>query len=251
MAEPLLEIRGLSKRFGGVVATDSLDFALSAGEIHAVIGPNGAGKSTLIAQIAGELRPDAGAIRFAGADQAGLDPSARARRGLARTFQTVSIFPQATVRQNVAMAVQAHAGHSFRFWQPAAHDLALAAPATAALSDVGLEGRAGTRAADLSHGEQRTLEIAMVLATRPRLILLDEPMAGLGPGESERMVRLLASLRGRIALLLVEHDMDAVFALADRVTVLVYGRAIASGSPAQIRADPEVRTAYLGEDDAA
>jgi branched-chain amino acid transport system ATP-binding protein len=250
MAEPLLEISGLSKRFGGVVATESLDLTVNAGEIHTVIGPNGAGKSTLIGQIAGELRPDAGVIRFAGADQAGLDPSARARRGLARTFQTVSIFPQATVRQNVAMAVQAHAGHSFRFWRPAAHDPALAAPAAAALADLGLEQRADTRAGALSHGEQRTLEIAMVLATRPRLILLDEPMAGFGPGESQRMVRLLASLRGRIALLLVEHDMDAVFALADHVTVLVYGRAIASGSPADIRADAQVRTAYLGEDDA-
>jgi branched-chain amino acid transport system ATP-binding protein len=251
MAEPLLEISGLSKRFGGIVATDSLDLMVNAGEIHAVIGPNGAGKSTLIGQIAGELRPDAGAIRFAGADQAGLDTSARARRGLARTFQTVSIFPRATARQNVAMAVQAHAGHSFRFWWPATDDPALAAPAAAALADVGLEYRAGTRAGDLSHGEQRSLEIAMVLATRPRLILLDEPMAGLGPGESARMVRLLASLRGRIALLLVEHDMDAVFALADRITVLVYGRAIASGLPADIRADPQVRISYLGEDDAA
>jgi branched-chain amino acid transport system ATP-binding protein len=251
MAEPLLDIRGLSKRFGGVVATDSLDLTINAGEIHAVIGPNGAGKSTLIGQIAGELRPDAGAIRFAGVDQAKLDPSARARRGLARTFQTVSIFPQATVRENVAMAVQAHAGHSFRFWQPAAGDPALAVPAGAALADVGLEHRAGARAGDLSHGEQRTLEIAMVLATAPRLILLDEPMAGLGPGESDRMVRLLGSLRGRIALLLVEHDMDAVFALADRITVLVYGRAIASGLPAKIRADAQVRTAYLGEEDAA
>ncbi|MGH6962528.1 MAG: ATP-binding cassette domain-containing protein, partial [Dongiaceae bacterium] len=152
MIEPLLEISGLSKRFGGVVATDSLDLTVNAGEIHAVIGPNGAGKSTLIGQIAGELRPDAGVIRFAGADQAGLDPSARARRGLARTFQAVSIFPQATVRENVAMAVQAHAGHSFRFWWPAADDPALAAPTAAALADLGLEHRAATRAADLSHG---------------------------------------------------------------------------------------------------
>ena len=251
MAEPLLEVGGLCKRFGGVVATDSLDLAVEAGEIHAVIGPNGAGKSTLIGQVAGELQPDAGTIRFAGADQAGLDPSARARRGLARTFQTVSIFPRASALENVARAVQAHAGHSFRFWRPAMREAALTEPAAAALATVGLTDRAAVHAGALSHGEQRTLEIAMVLATRPRLILFDEPMAGLGPGEAERMVRLLASLRGRVALLLVEHDMDAVFALADRITVLVYGRAIASGLPAAIRADPQVRAAYLGEDEAA
>ncbi len=251
MAEPLLEASGLVKRFGGIVATDALDLAVAAGEIHAVIGPNGAGKTTLIAQLAGELVPSAGTIRFAGADVTRLAAPARARRGLARSFQITSVFRGFTAFENVLLAVQAHEGHSFRFWRRARDDAALALPARAALAEVGLAGRADVPAAALAHGERRQLEIAMAIATRPRLLLLDEPMAGMGREESERMTRLLAGLKGRETILLVEHDMDVVFALADRVTVLVYGRAIATGTPAEIRANPEVRAAYLGEDDNA
>jgi len=251
VAEPLLETRALGKRFGGLVATDDVDLAVADGEIHAVIGPNGAGKTTLIAQLAGELRPDSGAIRFAGAEVTGLDAPTRARAGLARSFQITTVCRGFTALENVLLAVQAHAGHSFRFWRPARRDPALVEPALAALAEVGLAARADVQAAALAHGERRQLEIAMALATRPRMLLLDEPMAGMGQEESERMTSLLARLKGRETMLLVEHDMDVVFALADRVTVLVYGRAIATGTPAEIRANAEVRAAYLGEDDDA
>jgi branched-chain amino acid transport system ATP-binding protein len=248
MAEPLLETVGLIKRFGGLLATDALDLAVADGAVHAVIGPNGAGKTTLVAQLQGELAPDAGTIRFAGADVTRLKPHQRAARGIARSFQITSIFPDMSALDNVALAVQAHAGHSFRMWRPAAAEPALRKPAEAALERVGLAGRAGTLAAHLAHGEQRQLELAMALATRPRLLLLDEPMAGMGAEESERMVRLIGGLKGAHTVLLVEHDMDAVFALADRITVLVYGRAIATGTPAEIRADAAVREAYLGDE---
>jgi branched-chain amino acid transport system ATP-binding protein len=251
VAEPLLETADLVKRFGGVVATDHVSLAVMPGEIHAVIGPNGAGKTTLIAQLSGEIRPDRGLIRFAGADVTALPVWARSARGLARSFQITSIFPDFTVLDNVALAVQAHAGHSFRFWRDARRDPTLREPARAVLADVGLGERTDALAANLAHGEQRQLEIAMALATRPRLLLLDEPMAGMGREDSQRMVTLLRRLRGAYTLLLVEHDMDAVFALADRITVLVYGRVIASGSPEEIRANAEVAQAYLGEDDAA
>jgi branched-chain amino acid transport system ATP-binding protein len=213
-----------------------------------VIGPNGAGKTTLIGQLAGELRPDAGTIRFAGRDVTALAAPGRARLGLARSFQITSIFRDFTVLDNVALAVQAHAGHSFRFWRPARREPALRGPAAAILDSVGLGGRAEVLAANLAHGEQRQLEIAMVLATRPRMLLLDEPMAGMGVEESPRMIQLLRGLKGRQTLLLVEHDMDAVFALADRISVMVYGRLIATGTPEQIRASAEVRQAYLGEE---
>jgi branched-chain amino acid transport system ATP-binding protein len=246
---PLLEASGLVKRFGGLVAVDAVDLAVAPGEIHAVIGPNGAGKSTLIAQLAGELAPDAGAVRFAGADVTRLDAPSRARRGLARSFQVTSVFRGFTALENALLAVQAHAGHSFGCWRAARGERALVEPARAALAEVGLEGRADVQAAALAHGERRQLEIAMALATAPRMLLLDEPTAGMGAEESERMTALLARLKGRETILLVEHDMDVVFALADRVTVLVYGRAIATGAPAAIRANPEVRAAYLGEDD--
>jgi branched-chain amino acid transport system ATP-binding protein len=247
VAEPLLETRGLTKRFGGVVATDGESLAVQPGEIHAVIGPNGAGKTTLVAQLAGELAPDAGRIRFAGADVTGLPVHARSALGLARSFQVTSIFRDFPVLDNVALAVQAHAGHSFRLWRDARREAALRDPARAVLAEVGLAGRAGVLAADLAHGEQRQLEIAMALATRPRLLLLDEPTAGMGPEESRQMVALLSRLKGHQALVLVEHDMDAVFALADRITVLVYGRVIATGSPDEIVASPAVRDAYLGD----
>jgi branched-chain amino acid transport system ATP-binding protein len=248
MAEPLLEVAGLVKRFGGLIATDNLHLTVAAGAIHAVIGPNGAGKTTLVAQLQGELAPDAGAIRFAGADVTRLKSHQRAACGIARSFQITSIFPDMSALDNVALAVQARAGHSFSLWRAAARETALRAPAHAALDRVGLGDRAGILAAHLAHGEQRQLELAMALATRPRLLLLDEPMAGMGPEDCARMVRLIGGLKGAHTVLLVEHDMDAVFALADRITVLVYGRAIATGTPAEIRANAEVRQAYLGDE---
>jgi branched-chain amino acid transport system ATP-binding protein len=248
MPEPLLETSGLTRRFGGLVAMNEVALAVEPGEIHAVIGPNGAGKTTLVAALAGELRPDAGTIRFAGHDISRLGATRRAALGIARSFQITSIFREFSALDNVALAVQAHDGHSFRMWRGARTDPRLREPARAVLAELGLAERADMTAAALSHGEKRVLEIAMVLATRPRLLLLDEPMAGMGPAESEEIVRLLARLRGRLAIVLVEHDMDAVFALADRITVMVYGRVIATGMRRAIRADPEVRRAYLGDE---
>ncbi|MBV9811707.1 MAG: ABC transporter ATP-binding protein [Acetobacteraceae bacterium] len=246
----MLQCRGLAKRYGSLVATARLDLDVAVGELHALIGPNGAGKSTLIGLLAGQIRHDEGRILLAGADIGTLSATARARRGLARSFQVTSVLPEFTACENVALAVQARAGHSFRFFRNAGQDCALIGPAKSVLERVGLGTRANVPAKNLAHGEQRQLELAMALATEPRMLLLDEPMAGLGPSESEAMTRLLASLKGRVTILLVEHDMDAVFALADRVTVLVGGRALATGAPAAIRADPAVRAAYLGEDDA-
>jgi branched-chain amino acid transport system ATP-binding protein len=248
MPETLLEIRGLSKSFGALRATDSVDLAVSEGETLAIIGPNGAGKTTLISQLAGNLRPDAGSIRFAGEDVTALPAPRRARRGFARSFQITSVFAEFTALQNVALAVQAHAGHSFRFWRSVHDDAALTGPAREFLAQVGLQSRAHVVAANLSHGEHRQLEVAMALATRPRLLLLDEPMAGMGIDESQRMIELLATLKRRQTMILVEHDMDAVFKLADRIAVLVYGRIIATGLPEEIRANAEVRRAYLGEE---
>jgi branched-chain amino acid transport system ATP-binding protein len=249
VAEPLLEIRGVTKSFGGLVATNRVDLDIVEGQTHALIGPNGAGKTTLIGQLAGELRPDAGRIRFGGEDITGLSTPARSIRGLARSFQITSVFREFTALDNVALAVQAHAGSSFRFWRPAGSDPALRTPALDILKSVGLGARADVSAASLAHGEQRQLEIAMVLATRPRLLLLDEPMAGMGAEESQRMIALLRGLKGRHTILLVEHDMDAVFALADRISVMVYGRLIATGAPEDVRANPDVRQAYLGEEE--
>jgi branched-chain amino acid transport system ATP-binding protein len=237
----------LVKRFGGIIATDHLDLAVNEGEVHALIGPNGAGKTTLIAQLSGFLRPDAGHVVFGGHDVTHLPPPARVHRGLARSFQITSVLREFSALDNVALAVQARQGHSFRFWAPARADRALRDPALKALDSVGLAARADSAAADLSHGERRQLEVAMALASEPRLLLLDEPMAGMGADESTRMVNLLRTLKGQRTLMLVEHDMDAVFALADRITVLVYGRAIATGTPEEIRANAEVRQAYLGE----
>jgi branched-chain amino acid transport system ATP-binding protein len=248
MAEALLAVRGLTRGFGGLIATNRIDLDVRAGETHAVIGPNGAGKTTLIAQLAGELRPDEGTIVFDGREVTALDAAARSHLGLARSFQITSVFGEFSALDNVALAVQAHAGHSFRFWRAARGERALREPARAALDAVGLGGRAAVTAATLAHGEQRQLEIAMALATRPRLLLLDEPMAGMSPDESRRMIELLRALKARHAILLVEHDMDAVFALADRISVMVYGRLVATGAPETIRAHPEVREAYLGEE---
>jgi branched-chain amino acid transport system ATP-binding protein len=247
----MLQVDNLAKRFGGIVATDNLTLAIAAGELHAVIGPNGAGKTTLIAQLSGQLAPDAGRIRFAGGDITQLPMHRRSALGLARSFQITSLFLDLSVLDNVALAVQAHAGHSFRFWRNARSEPELRQPARAALARVGLSQRADLPASLLSHGEHRQLELAMALAGSPRMLLLDEPMAGLGPEESARMVETLRALKRELTILLVEHDMDAVFALADRITVLVYGRVIASGAPADIRANAAVRDAYLGEQEAA
>ena len=251
MSEPLLQVESLAKRFGGIVATDDLALNVDNGELHAVIGPNGAGKTTLIAQLSGQLAPDAGRIRFAGADITALAMHRRSRLGLARSFQITSLFLDLSVLDNVALAVQAHAGHSFHFWRNARAEPELREPARAALARVGLSARADLPASRLSHGEHRQLELAMALAGSPRMLLLDEPMAGLGPEESARMVAMLRALKRELTILLVEHDMEAVFALADRITVLVYGRVIASGAPADIRANAQVRDAYLGEQEAA
>jgi branched-chain amino acid transport system ATP-binding protein len=250
-AEALLRVEALRKRFGGLVATDDLSLDIRHGEIHAIIGPNGAGKTTLIGQLAGELRPDSGSIMLDGVDITHMPPAQRVRRGLARSFQITSILADSTAADNVALAVQAARGHGFQLWRNARRDPGLRLPATALLAAVGLAERAGTRAGDLAHGEQRQLEIAMVLALKPRLLLLDEPMAGMGSEESQRILALIRSLQGTVAILLVEHDMDTVFALADRITVLVGGRAIVTGSAEEIQAHPEVRAAYLGEEEDA
>jgi branched-chain amino acid transport system ATP-binding protein len=247
MSEPLLQVDHLAKRFGGIIATDDIALGVERGELHAVIGPNGAGKTTLIAQLSGQLSPDSGRIRFAGNDITTLPMYRRSALGLARSFQITSLFLDLSVLDNVALAVQAHAGHSFRFWRNARSQAELRQPARAALDRVGLGDRADWRASALSHGEHRLLELAMALAGQPRMLLLDEPMAGLGPEESARMVDMLRALKAELTILLVEHDMEAVFALADRITVLVYGRVIASGAPDEIRTNPEVRDAYLGE----
>ena len=244
----MLEVRELTKHFGALRASDRIDLEVREGETHAIIGPNGAGKTTFISQLAGDLRPDAGRIVFAGEDVTPLRTPRRARKGLARSFQITSIYPEFSALTNVALAVQAHAGHSFRFWRDARRDPALREPARRLLEEVGLAARADVVAASMSHGEHRQLEVAMALATRPRLLLLDEPMAGMGVEESQRMIAFLATLKRRHTIVLVEHDMDAVFRLADRISVLVYGRLIATGEPAAIRANPEVRAAYLGED---
>ena len=244
----MLEVRGLTKNFGALRATDNIDFDVAEGETHAVIGPNGAGKTTFISQLAGNLRPDAGSVRFAGEDVTRLPAHARARKGLARSFQITSVFPDFSALHNVALAVQAQLG-SGGFWRPAHRDPALLEPARTLLEEVGLGARLNALAANMSHGEHRQLEVAMALATRPRLLLLDEPMAGMGTEESQRMIELLQKLKQTRTIILVEHDMDAVFRLADRISVLVYGRVIATGKPEEIRVNQEVRRAYLGEDD--
>jgi branched-chain amino acid transport system ATP-binding protein len=245
--DALLQIADLTKRFGGVTASDHITLDILRGELHAIIGPNGAGKTTLIGQLTGELAPNSGHIRFDGQDITALPVYRRSQLGLARSFQITSLFLDFTALDNVALAVQAHAGHSFSFWRDARREPELREPARAALGRVGLSRRADVLVANLSHGEHRQLEIAMALATRPRMLLLDEPMAGMGPEGSARMVAMLRELKQELTILLIEHDMEAVFALADRITVLVYGRVIASGMPDAIRANAEVREAYLGE----
>jgi branched-chain amino acid transport system ATP-binding protein len=249
MSEPLLKVKQLSKSFGGVVATDKLDFDVMPGEIHAVIGPNGAGKTTFVAQIAGMLKSDSGSIVFDGQDIAVKSAPERSHLGLARSFQITSVFRDFTALENVALSIQAHDGHSFRFWKRASTDIDLTGPAQKILDDVGLGDKALSLAGNLAHGQQRQLEIAMALATSPKMLLLDEPTAGMGSEESENMRQFLSNLKSDYSMLLIEHDMDTVFSLADRVTVLVYGRSIATGTPEEIRNNAEVRAAYLGEDE--
>jgi branched-chain amino acid transport system ATP-binding protein len=251
MADPVIDIRDLKKTFGALVVTDNVSINVAAGEIHALIGPNGAGKTTLIHQIGGTLQPASGSIRIGGVDMTGATPQARARAGLARTFQLTSIIPSISVLSNVALAVQAHEAHPLALIGAADRDERLNGPARAALAEVGLAERAQIRAGTLSHGEKRALEIAMALASGPRAILFDEPMAGMSREESLRIIGLLGRLKGRYAMLLIEHDMDAVFSLADRVSVLVYGRIIATGTPDEIRSKAEVKAAYIGEDEYA
>src|SRR5258708_20695183 len=248
MADPLLATENLVKRFGGVTATDHLSLAIAEGELHAVIGPNVAGKTTLVAQLAGEIVPSAGGIRCGDEDVTTPGMAARSQRGLARSFQVAALCREFSALDNVALAVQAHSGHSFRFWRAARADSTLREPARAILAETGLAGREDVPAGRLAHGEQRQLELAIALATRPRLLLLDEPMAGMGQADAAIMIALLQRLKRRHTILLVEHDMDAVFALADRISVLVYGRLIASDAPAAIRADATVSEAYLGEE---
>jgi branched-chain amino acid transport system ATP-binding protein len=247
MGKPILTAQGLTKTYGALKATDDLSLEIQKGEIHAIIGPNGAGKTTAIGQLSGELTSDEGTIYFAGKDITRLPVHKRASLGLARSFQITSILLNFTAEDNVAMAIQARDGHSFKFWKSARTDGKLRVPAREVLKEVGLADRATIVADRLSHGEQRQLELAMALATRPTLLLLDEPMAGMGPASSRKMVDLLNALKGRISILMVEHDMNAVFTLADRITVLVYGRAIATDAPENIQTDFAVRQAYLGE----
>jgi branched-chain amino acid transport system ATP-binding protein len=242
----VLSVRGLTKRFGGLVATDALDLDVAQGEIHAVIGPNGAGKTTLIGQLSGTLRPDAGTVKMDGHDVTHLSAHARVRHGIARSFQVTNLFRGFSALDNAALAVQAANGSSFRFWQPVVRERHLFERGQQLLSTVGLQSRGHVMAGMLAHGEQRQLEVALALATDPKVLLLDEPMAGMGPEESLRMVELIDRLRGSVTIVLVEHDMDTVFRLAGRVSVLVSGRLLASGTTEEIRADPAVRRAYLG-----
>ena len=245
----MLKVNSLVKSFGGLLATDNLSFEVELGTIHAVIGPNGAGKTTLIRQITGETKPDSGTIIFDGKDLSDIPVHLRSALGLARSFQITNIFLDMSTWDNVALAVQAHAGHSFHFWKDARKDPVLREPALVFLQQVGLEERADIVAGQLSHGEHRQLEIAMALATRPKMLLLDEPMAGMGPEESKAMVKILQGLKRKLTILLIEHDMDVVFTLADQITVMVYGRGIATDSPEAIRKHPEVQAAYLGEEE--
>ena len=247
MTEPVLVVERLSRHFGALRATDEVSLDLRPGEVHALIGPNGAGKSTLIGQIAGWQPCDTGRVLLAGEDVTRLSVAARARRGLGRSFQVSSLAPSLSVRRNVMLAVQGASGVSYRFWRPAARDRALTEAAGRHVAWAGLDDRAGDPVGVLSHGERRQLEMACALALEPRALLLDEPMAGLGMGGTAKLTELLLALKSRVPILLVEHDMDVVFRLADRITVLVYGRVIATGAPEAIRSDPDVREAYLGD----
>jgi len=251
MAEVILDVQGLVKSYGGLMATDNVSLQVHENEVNAIIGPNGAGKTTLVSQLTGEISPDAGHVIFAGRDITTLPPHKRSHLGIARSFQITSVFLDLTILENAALAVQAHSGHSFHFLKPARDDITLTEQAMEILDRVGLADRAHLAARTVSHGEHRQLEIAMALASNPRMLFLDEPMAGMGPEESTRMTEFLQSIKGSVTILLIEHDMDAVFALADRITVLVYGKIIAVGAPEEIRNNAEVRQAYLGDGEEA
>jgi branched-chain amino acid transport system ATP-binding protein len=246
-SHPLLRCESLTKRFGGISASQAIDLDIRSGEVHAIIGPNGAGKSTLVAQLAGEIAPDAGRIFFQGDDITRWPAHQRARRGLVRTFQTTHVLREFSALDNAAIAVQSRLGVTYGFWRPARTNERLRVAAAAVLEQVGLDQRAAVLASELSHGEQRQLEIAMALALHPRVLLLDEPMAGVGRQETRLLVGLLHSLKKSYTIVLIEHDMSAVFALADRITVLVRGEVIASGAPEEIRVSAAVRAAYLGD----
>ncbi len=248
MADILLAVQSLNKRFGAVQASNDFSLDVVHGELHALIGPNGAGKTTVLNQLSGELAPDSGQIYFDGRPITRLRVHRRARMGLARSYQITSVFDHLTVCQNLSLAIQAHSGHSFRFWRRADDDPAIDRAIAPAMARVGLEDRGHVPAANLSHGEKRQLEVGMALASHPKMLLLDEPYAGMGPGGAVELTKLIRRLKTEVTILLVEHDMGAVFALADRITVLVYGQAIASGPPEAIRSDPAVRQAYLGDD---
>lgn len=248
MSDRILEVRDLTKSYGAIMASRRLCLDIDRGEVHALIGPNGAGKTTAINQLSGDILPDSGSIVFDGVEISRMPPHRRARLGLARSFQITSIFDDLTVEENLALAIIAHAGHNFRFWRNCLKTPLVQRELPAALERVDLDRQAGTIARSLSHGEKRQLEVGMALTGRPKLLLLDEPMAGMGPGGTVEMAKLIGRLRGEITILLVEHDMDAVFALAERITVLVYGECVACGTVAEIRHHPTVRAAYLGED---
>ncbi|PCI02957.1 MAG: ABC transporter ATP-binding protein [Hyphomicrobiales bacterium] len=246
---PILIVENLSKSFGALKAVDGLNLTVQTGELHAIIGPNGAGKTTLVHQLSGQISPDSGSIRFQGLDITKMQEAKRPHLGLVRSFQITSIFPQSTVLENVAIAVQMQSGHSFRFIKNARADKSLSDPALSYLQQIGLESLANEPAHTLAHGQQRQLELAMALALKPKLLILDEPMAGMGADESAQMVSFLKSLKGTLSIVLIEHDMDVVFALSDQISVLVYGQVIATGIPDEIRNNPKVRTAYLGEEE--
>jgi branched-chain amino acid transport system ATP-binding protein len=247
----MLEVRNLRKRFGGIAASDGVSLEVKEGEVHALIGPNGAGKTTLIAQLSGSLSCDEGLVIFKNEDITNLPQHLRVKAGLARSYQITSIFRRFSVLDNLALAVQARSGSSLSFWKPVASERSLFDDARAVATEVGLAGKEDTPAAELAHGEQRALELGLALATRPKLVLLDEPTAGMGPEESQRMIDLVNRLRSRLTVLLVEHDMDAVFRLADRISVLVNGKVIATDKPLEIRKNADVIRAYLGEESVA
>lgn len=248
MGESLFSVKSLIKRFGAVQASNNFSLEVAQGELHALIGPNGASKTTALNQLCGELVPDAGRIFFDGRQITRMPVYRRAQLGLARSYQITSVFEHLTVRENLSLAIQAHKGHSFRFWKKAVDDPVIRQAVLQATARVGLEKRANMQAANLSHGEKRQMEVGMLLAGHPKMLLMDEPYAGMGPGGAVELTKLIRKLKTEFTILLVEHDMGAVFSLADRITVLVYGQTIATGTPQEIRANPEVRQAYLGDE---